>query len=245
MKRPCSNNRSHLIPSLILLSLSLVSPGLAAQVPLRSFTASYDLHKGSMHIAVSEISLQQTEQLWHWRATTAARGVYALFIKDKPYSETSFIQANDEIEIQQILHADPGNPEKNVSVSFDWASGSVEVLRKGRSKQLTLDEKVYDFQSIHLLAVSMRMQQLNEATVDFYRKGKITRSTLVYSGTGNVAINGKSVAAEIFEQKIVKSKTQYKYYYAAATPLLPLRVEKFKPGKTPVTLTLRKVDWDL
>lgn len=245
MKRPCSNNRFHLIPSLILLSLSLASPGLAAEVPLRSFTASYDLYKGSMHIAVSEVSLQQMDQLWRWRATTTARGIYAWFINNKPYSETSFIQANDEIKIQQILHTDPGDPEKNESASFDWVRGSVEVLRKGKHKQLTLDAEAYDYQSIHLLAVSMRMQQLNEVTVDYYRKGKITRSTLVYSGKGNVDVNGKMVAAEVFEQMIGKSKTKLKYYYAAETPLLPLRVEKLKPGKTPVILTLRKVNWDL
>ena len=245
MNRPCSNNRFRLIPSLLLVSLSLVSPGLAAEVPLRSFTASYDLHKGSMHIAVSEISLRRTDELWHWRVTTEARGIYAMFINEKPYSETSFIQANDEIKIQQILHSDPENPEKKESASFDWASGSVAVLRKGKPGQLALSAAVYDFQSIHLLAVSMRMQQLNEATVDFYRKGKITRSTLVYSGTRNVDINGKTMAAEIFDQMIVKSKTKLKYYYSAETPLLPLRVEKLKPGKTPVTLTLRKVNWDL
>lgn len=245
MKRPCSNNRFHLIPSLILLSLSLASTGLAAEVPLRSFTASYDLYKGSMHIAVSEVSLQQMDQLWRWRATTTARGIYAWFINNKPYSETSFIQANDEIKIQQILHTDPGDPEKNESASFDWVRGSVEVLRKGKHKQLTLDAEAYDYQSIHLLAVSMRMRQLNEVTVDYYRKGKITRSTLVYSGKDNVDVNGKMVAAEVFEQMIGKSKTKLKYYYAAETPLLPLRVEKLKPGKTPVTLTLRKVNWDL
>ncbi|MGB5329872.1 MAG: DUF3108 domain-containing protein [Gammaproteobacteria bacterium] len=245
MKRPCSNNRFHLIPSLLLLSLSLVPPGLAAEVPLRSFTASYDLHKGGMHVAVSEVSLQQMDQLWRWRATTAARGIYAGFIKSKPYFETSFIQANGEIKIQQILHADPGNPEKDESASFDWARGSLEVLRKGRHKQLKLDAEVYDYQIIHLLAVSMRMQQLNEATVDFYRKGKITRSTLVYSGTGNLDVNGKTVVAEIFEQMIVRSKTNWRYYYAAETPLLPLRIEKFKPGETTVTLTLSKVNWGL
>jgi hypothetical protein len=218
---------------------------LAAEVPLRSFTANYDLHKGSMHIAVSEISLQRVGQLWRWRTTTAARGIYAWLIDNKPYAETSFIQANDQIKIQQILHADPGNPEKNHSASFDWTRGSVEVRRKGEHKKLTLDTEVYDYQNIHLLAVSMRMQQLNEATVDFYRKGKITRSTLVYNGKGNVDVNGKTVAAEIFEQMIEKSKTKIKYYYAAETPLLPLRVEKFKPGESSVTLTLRKVNWDL
>ena len=245
MRRPYLNNLFHLIPSLLLLSLSLVSPGLAAEVPLRSFTANYDLYKGGMHIAVSEISLQRVDQLWRWRTTTAARGLYTWLIDNKPYAETSFIQANDQIKIKQILHADPGDPEKNESASFDWARGSVEVLRKGKHKQLTLDTEVYDYQNIHLLAVSMRMQQLQEATVDFYRKGEVTRSTLVYSGKGNVEVNSKTVVAEIFEQTIGKSKTKMKYYYAVETPLLPLRVEKLKPGKSPVTLTLRKVNWGL
>jgi hypothetical protein len=91
----------------------------------------------------------------------------------------------------------------------------------------------------------MRMQQLDRATVDFYRKGKITRSELVYVGTGNVDINGNTVNANIFEQVITKSSSKLKYYYSAENPLLPLRVEKEKPGKSPVTLTLRKVEWKL
>jgi hypothetical protein len=53
------------------------------------------------------------------------------------------------------------------------------------------------------------------------------------------------LTAEIFEQLIEKSKSKMKYYYAAETPLLILQVEKPKPGKSPVTLTLRQVNWDL
>ena len=245
MNRPCLNSRLHLIPSLLLLSLSLISTGLAAEVPLRAFTASYDLYKGDMHIATSEISLQREGQLWRWRTTTEARGIYALLINSKPYSETTFIQASDEIRIQQILNTVPGDKKKNESASFDWDKGSVSVLRKGKHKQLALEAEVYDYHSIHLLAASMGMQQLDRATVDFYRKGKITRSELVYGGTGNVDINGETVTANIFEQVITKSSSRLKYYYAAENPLLPLRLEKRKPGKSPVTLTLRKVEWSL
>jgi hypothetical protein len=230
---------------LLLLSLSLISPGLAAEVPLRAFTASYDLYKGNMHIAISEISLQREGQLWRWRTTTEAQGIYALLINIKPYSETTFIQAGDEIRIQQILITVPGDKKKHESASFDWDRGSVSVLRKGKHKQLALEAEVYDYHSIHLLAASMNIQQLDRATVDFYRKGKITRSELVYGGTGSIDIDGNTVNADIFEQMIVKSSSQLKYYYAAENPLLPLRLEKRKPGKSLITLTLRKVDWNL
>lgn len=251
------NSRSPLIPSphmarvsrmlagLLLLALMLISSGLAAEVPLRAFTASYDLYKGDMHVAISEISLQREGQLWRWRTTTEAQGVYALLINGKPYSETTFIQASDEIRIQQILNTVPGDKKKNESASFDWDKGSVSVLRKGKHKQLALEAEVYDYHSIHLLAASMGMQQLDRATVDFYRKGKITRSELVYGGTENLDIDGKAVTANIYQQVIVKSSSQLKYYYAAENPLLPLRLEKRKPGKSPVTMTLRKVEWDL
>lgn len=245
MKRPYLNSQSPVFPSLLLLALSFISPGLAAEVPLRAFTASYDLYKGDMHVAISEISLQREGRLWRWRTTTEAQGIYALLINSKPYSETTFIQASDEIRIQQILHIVPDDEKKYESASFDWNKGSISVVRKGKHKQLALEAEVYDYHSIHLLAASMGMQQLDRVTVDFYRKGKITRSELVYGGTGNVDIDGKTVTADIYEQVIVKSSSQLKYYYAAENPMLPLRLEKRKPGKSSVTLTLRNVEWNL
>jgi hypothetical protein len=217
---------------------------LAAEVTLRGFTASYDLYKGDMHVAISEISLQREGQLWRWRTTTEARGIYAWFINNKIF-ETTFIQVEDEIRIQQISNKDSNDKKKTESASFDWGKGSIEVLRKGKQKQLPLEAEVYDYHSIHLLAASMRMRQLDKATVDFYRKGRLTRSELIYRGTENIDINGKTMNANIFEQVIVKSSSKLKYYYASENPLLLLRVEKRKPGKSSITLTLRKVEWNL
>ncbi len=245
MTRHCLNSLSASIASLLLLTLSMFSPGSAAEVPLRAFGASYDLYKGGMHIAVAEISLQDIDGLWRWSMTTRARGIYALFISSNPYSETTFTQDNDAIQLQQILVTNMKDKKKNESANFDWNNGTIAVLRRGKQKELPLAASVYDYNSIHLLTAAMQLRQQENATVDFYRKGKLVKSRVVYGGTGNVDINGESVGAVIYEQVMVRSNSKIKYYYDAENPLLPLRIERLESGESPAVLSLRKVDWIL
>lgn len=245
MTRLCLNSRSNSIASLLLLSVSLFSPGLSAEVPLRAFTASYDLYHSGMHIAVARLSLQGSDGLWRWRMTTKARGIYALFIKKSPYSETSFTQENNDIQLQQIVVTDSADKKKYESASFDWNKRSIAVLRRGRQNQLPLEAEVYDLHSIHLLTAEMHQQQMKNTTVDFYLKGKLVKSRVVYNGEGNVEIDGKSIDALIFEQVIVRSNSKIKYYYDANNPLLPLRIEQLESGESPTILSLRDVEWSL
>jgi hypothetical protein len=198
-----------------------------------------------MHIAVAQLSLQGSDGLWRWRLTTKARGIYALFIDKSPYSETSFTQNNNDIQLQQIVVADSADKKKHESAIFDWNKGNIAVLRRGKQNQLPLNAEVYDYQSIHLLTAEMYLQQLNNKTIDFYLKGRLVKSRVVYSGEGNVDINGKSIAALVFEQVIVRSNSKIKYYYDENNPLLPLRIEKLESGESPTILSLREVTWDL
>ncbi len=245
MIRLCLNSRSSSITSLLLLAVSLFSPRLAAEVPLRTFIASYDLYQDGQHIAVAQLSLQSSDELWRWRMTTKARGIYALFISKSPYSETAFMQYDNDIQLQQIVIRDSTDQNKHESANFDWNKGSVAVLRRGKQKQLPLTAEVYDYNSIHLLTAAMYLRQLNSTTVDFYRKGKLVKSRVVYSGEENVDINGEPIDALVYEQLIVSSNSKIKYYYDANNPLLPLRIEKLESGEGPTTLTLREVNWDL
>ena len=244
MNRYCWNSRSSLIPSLLLLLLLPVSSRLAAEVSLREFTASYDLYRDGMHLAISEMSLQQEGLLWHWRTRTTPRGIYAWFINNEPYSETTFTQENAEIRIQQISHKDPVDRKKDETASFEWDEGFIQVLRKGKQKQLPLTSTIYDYHSINLLAASMHLRQLDKETVDFYRKGKVSISHLTYGGTEYIDVDGDTVPASTYVQVIAKSRSQLKYFYTAASPLLPVRVEKTKHGEITLTLTLSKVDWN-
>jgi hypothetical protein len=80
-----------LAQSLVLsLMLSLSVSARAAEVPLRAFTATYDLTAKGMNLGTTKLSLEPVKDLWRWRVTTKARGIYSMFIRKKPYSETTF-----------------------------------------------------------------------------------------------------------------------------------------------------------
>jgi len=229
----------------LLLALYLSLPALAEEVPLRAFTARYRLHKGSMHGGSAELSLEPFEQLWRWRLTTRARGIYAVFIHKKPYSETTFTRDQDDIRLQQIVIGDENDKEEYESASFDWEAGRMKVLRKGKRDQLALVASVYDFQSIHLLAAAMQRQQSDEETVDFYRKGKLVKTRLVYLGEEMVDIGDKQIETRVFRQTIEGSSTVIRYFYDANHPLLPLLIENRKGDDSPSIFRLREFNWRL
>jgi len=248
MNRPRSTSRFSFRASLCLalcLALGPVSPAGAAEVPLRAFNASYDLHKSGMHFGTAELSLAPFENHWRWRLTTEARGIYAALYNKKPYTETVFSFDQGALHLRSIVLSDANDAHTKdyESVSFDWTNGKLNASRKGKQIGLALSADVYDYQSIHLLAASMQIQQLQQATVSFYRKGKLTDSTLVYQGEASVEIEGKQITARVFEQTINGSKTKTKYYYDARNPLLPLLVETRKKDDSPTVLRLRKVEW--
>jgi len=229
----------------LLLSIALtVSTGvMAAEVPLRAFSASYDLTKSGIKLGTVELSLEPLEHIWRWRLITRPGGLLAMATSKKPYSETTFIREHDQIRLQQILIADENDSTNLESASFDWKSRKMEVLRKGKHSSVNLATEVYDYQSIHLLAAAMQLQQLNEVTFTFYRKGKLVESRLVYHGKGSVKVGDRDVNANIFVQTISGSKTTVKYSYDRQNSLLPLLVESRKGDDAPSTMTMRKVDW--
>jgi len=229
----------------LLLSIALtISTGvMAAEVPLRAFTASYDLTRSGLKLGTVELSLEPLEQLWRWRLTTRPSALLAMATSKKPYSETTFIREHDQIRLQQIVIADENDSNNLESASFDWKNRQMKVLRKGKRSSVNLTTEVYDYQSIHLLATAMQLQQLNEVTFTFYRKGKLVESRLVYHGKGSVKIGDRNTNANIFEQTTASSKTTVRYSYDLQNPLLPLLVESRKGDDAPSTMTLRKVDW--
>ena len=258
MIRPCSTIHCSLVPkldpvqllaqrlwlSLILsLILSLSATVKAGEVPLRAFTASYDLTTKGMNLGITKLTLEPVKDLWRWRLTTRARGIYSMFITKKPYSETTFSHNPDQVRLQQILISDENNKDKYESASFDWNSGYMEVMRKGKPSRVPLAGGVYDYQSIHLLAAAMQLQQLENATLSLYHKGKLVESRLIYRGEGSVKIDGTDTDARIFEQTITGSKTRIKYYYDVQNPLLPLLIETRDADDSSSTLKLREVEW--
>ncbi len=241
-----SSNRCSFPISCLLLLIALSGSGaIAAEVPLRGFTASYDLYQGGMHIATARLSLEPSGEAWRYVMSSRARGVYAWFIDKKPRTETHFRLADDQVQLQQIIVSDNADGRPRESATFDWNKREIDVMRKKKRKRVPFSDSVYDYQSIHLLAASMRQRQEQTATVDFYRKGSLVKSRLVYTGDGTVAVDGRNRGAKIFDQLLGRSQSKVRYYYDVDNPLLPLRIEKLESGESPAVMTLRDVEWAL
>ncbi len=228
-----------------LIVLILLTPAHANELSLRPFKASYDIYESGMHVAVSELRLQRNGDDWRYRSLTRARGIFAWFTKKQPLAETTFSVSESNLRLREIVIGDAGTEKTSEAARFDWSEGKAEVMRKGKRKQLALDGDVYDYQSIHVLAASMGRQRRDQATVNFYRKGRLRKSYVVHRGERRISVNGKGMAAIAYEQVIDKSSTKMIYYYDADNPQLLLRVEKFKSGKSPTVMTLSKIEWDL
>jgi len=259
MTRPCSNSRFNSILSILaapfyrasiwqpsaclLLALCLYVPVLQAEIPLRAFTATYALKIGGLSPAIAKLSLEPFENMWRWRMITQAKGIYAVFIRKQPYSETLFKQTANDPQLQSILITDDNKDLRQEYASFDWEAGQMQVLRKGENLQQPLTEGVYDYQSIHLLAADMQLREQQSRNLLFYYKGNLVGSELSYVGDESVEINGKQTLARLYLHTFDDSLYELRYYYEASNPLLPLLIERLEEDESPSTLTLQKVDW--
>lgn len=245
MNRSRSKLRFYTSLSLLLLGLLPGTPPLAAEVVLRPFSASYDLYQGGMHLGVMDLSLERQQEAWRWVSITRARGIYKLFTDKQPYAETRFARFGEHFRVTEINLGEHGGEQPEENARFDWNEGRLDVLRKGKRRELALADGVYDYQSIHLLAASMGEEQLEKSTIDFYRKGKLVKSRFVFSGRQSVNVGDDSIEANVYEQVVARSNSKIKYFYDAQNPLLPLRIEKLEAGDSPSILALRKVEWGL
>ena len=244
MTRPYSKARFATSLSLLLLML-LALPASASELKLRPFSASYDLYKGGMHVAITEFKLERSGSDWRFRLLTRARGVFSWFTDKQPFAETTFSVSDDEILLREIVAGDASADINDEAARFDWGASTVDVMRKGKRRQFELEGGVYDYQSIHLFAASMQQRQLKIATVDFYRNGKLDKAQVLYSGDKQVEVNGERIDANVFEQKLSRSTSKMRYFYDVENPVLPLRIEKHESGKSASVLALRDVEWGL
>lgn len=228
-----------------LVALSLFCATAFAEVPLRAFTAHYDLHRGNMHFATAELSLAPHENFWRWRLTTRTRGIYTMFYNKKPYTESIFLLDPENMRLHSLELSDEDeiDEEEYESAHFDWESGEMKVLRKGTQRRVKLSQDVYDYQTIHLLAAAMQLRGTSETSVKFYRKGKLVDSQLVYQGMTSIEVGSETMEARVYEHRVERSSSVSRYYYNARDPLLPLQVETRKDDDEPTVLRLREVEW--
>jgi len=225
--------RNLTISSLLVLQLL---PVVSAEVPLAPFEANYELFYGKTKFAKAHLSLAQTGENWRWRLDTKPAGLASLLTSKKPYSETIFVRIDGNHRTQQLIIADDAEKTKELETAkFDWNSRQVETLREDVTSNFPLTGDVYDILSIHLFSAKMLDENLRQASIDFYYKGRVVKSELNQLEKTSITINGNEINVMVIGQSVEGSSTTYKYYYDPGTPYIPIKIISGKPDKKPVT----------
>ena len=233
------NLRLNSFAVVIFVAVSFFQTVAAQTLEPDPFRVSYSLYNGGLHMANSEMILEKSGEFWRWKMSTELRSIYSLFNNKKPYSETIFAIKEDGEKLFNVLITDEKNRNKYESARFDWKTRTADIQRKKKRSVKSFADPVYDYNSIHLLAARMAVYGIKELTVNFYRKGKIIKSTLTYAGNSHLEIDGEKIKTRSFTQSLSESRSVMKYQYGMINPIIPLRIERSHPEKDTSILLIK------
>jgi hypothetical protein len=228
---------------ILLLTIFLAAPGLAREITLTPYQASYALYRGSLNVARSKLSLEQSGRYWRWRQTSKAKGIYSLLSNKILYAETTLLRLENRYRIHNILLTDDSDGDRFENARFDWNNQQIDVQYKNKRYVVTVPGDVYDSHSIHLLTAQMLKQNLQQSEFYFYRRGKLSKSRLKRTGKSTIEINNKPIEVLVFELTSKSSGSILKIYYDPNKPLLPIKIVRTKPGKKTTIMLLESVEW--
>ena len=227
----------------LFLALIVALPGsVLAAAPPQPFSASYTLLKGNSKVGKAVIKLAGTQDSISWQLDTEPSGLYSLLTTLKPFSESVMQINGSDFRLHSIFMSLSRNDEAVESATFDWKAKQGFFKRKGKKKSATLKSAVYDYLSIHWLSAQMTINSGTKTEFDFYRKGKLLRSTLALTNQTQLEINEDTIPVRCYHQKFDQSSRQYEFCYGSENPYMPLKITKIKSGKKPSILLFKKLN---
>lgn len=218
------NFHYYLLFFLLLMSFN------ARALTLSPFNVSYHVYRGDIHVANSRFSLKKQQSEWVWHMKTKPRGIYSWLTRKKPFAETRMQQIDQNIQLLLESTGDyPKKPAKR-NTWFDHVNNKIYSMNGNKISQLSLPENVYNYHSIHLLHPVMLEQDRLQIDVNFYKRGKLLKSTLKLEKQVELDSKSDTMIVDKITHTFSDSNKKLIYYYQGET-LAPLKIEHIKPGK--------------
>ena len=210
-------------------------PATASQPP--PFVATYTIEWHGITAGTSTLELRETSpQLYLYTSTDTAYGLFRLAFP-RPLSQSSrFRIAAGEVEPLAFQAGGPGN---DVMAQFDWKSGQVTGMAKGKLLAMKLQPGTQDPLSVQI-AIMLKLQaqnppdsfwMLNTDEIDRFQYVRHEETTLATP-------LGKLQTILYTSHQAGSSKTTY-LWLAPALHYMPARAEQRIKGSTQVSLEIR------
>lgn len=212
-----------------LLLLLLLSQNGNAQ-DLKSFKAKYNVYRGDSLVANAQFNLQLQNGVWAWTMKTKPTGLYRWLTRKRPFAQTQMQDSAEGIRILLQHKGDYSEKPPRESSWFDYASKTIYYKKGEKIKQLELPDNIYDYHSIHLIYPMMLENNLSQTNVNFYKRGKLLKSTLSLEKQVEIPHKSSILMVDKIAQNFENSGRKIIYYYQGDT-LAPVKIEQIKKGE--------------
>jgi hypothetical protein len=216
------------------------APSWSSQPP--PFVATYTIAWHGVTAGASTLKLRQTApQLYLYTSTDTAYGIFRLAFPHALLQSSRFRVADGAVEPLAFQTGGAGN---NVIAQFDWQTGRVTGMAKGKLLDLKLQSGTQDPLSVQI-AIMLRLQardapdafwMLNTDEIDRFQYVRHEESTL------DTPL-GKLRTILYTSHQAGSSKTTY-LWLAPALHYMPARAEQRVKGSTQVALEIREFKLD-
>ena len=216
-------------------------PGAPSSLP-PPFVATYTIAWHGVTAGSSTLELRQTApQLYLYTSTDTAYGIFRLAFPHPLRQSSRFRIADGAVEPLAFQTGGAGN---NVIAQFDWQTGHVTGMAKGKLLDLKLQSGTQDPLSVQI-AIMLRLQA-QDAPDAFWmlNTDEIARFQYVRHGESTLDTPlGKLRTILYTSHQAGSSKTTY-LWLAPALHYMPARAEQRVKGSTQVALEIREFKLD-
>jgi hypothetical protein len=217
--------------ALLTACLLLFAAGLAqAEAALREFTHDYHIYRGETTAARARMRLYPVNGYWIWELKSEPVGWLRLLTRKKPFSETWLRMQGEEPRLMLSRSGDYADKPARRSTWFDNDRQRLYYATPEQTRKLDYRDPPYDYLSIHLLYPRLRNAPGRRLEIPFYKKGKISNSTLSLEADVPLRSGGRTLTLDRVTQTLEGSDKRMIYYYRPGE-IAPVKIEQYK-GKS-------------
>lgn len=207
---------------------------------LQPFEADYQVYRNDSYVANAHFSLKKKKGEWLWYMKTRPIGIYSWLTRKRPFAESHMQETSLGPRLFLLHSGDYSKKPPKTSSWFDYRRKTIYYMKGEKISQIELPETVYDYHSVHLLHPHMLSTGQLQTGINFYKKGKLLKSTLTLEKDLKISVEQSSKTVDKITQTFENSPKKMIYYYQGDT-LAPLKIESLKPGKEKVIMWRVKV----
>ena len=232
------------ITFLILTLISLSNPSYAVDTPTfqyKAFSAEYEFKKINVTLSIATFSLQKiAKDTWLYSSKIKPIGIARIFSKDEFSEASSILFKNGQLTPISYQYTRTGKKPEIASINYDWLTKQATFNLNGQIQNITLKNNHQDRYSMMLALMQATAQGQQSMQYQVIDKSMKLRN-YIHNGEKEI----KTALGKQNTIHILQDSNQHPVHYWLSPELnyIPVRIEKFKAGKSQLQLTLKNFRW--